>query len=428
MILRKVSFGVIAGVISLAIESLSTIITVWLLLKFLERNVAGLWLLCLSFMPLLTLAQAGLGPTIVRRFAAALAGSIADQQKMAMLAKRAFDVVILFVLIIFSLVYIFYFADASRNVVAPAESFVLYALFVLGLVIRVLALRRFQIMIGAGFVGWDRLALATGTVTSLLLTYTFLAHGKNATYIGVAYVVGAAVFYVASSVLYSRFLPVLARSKDGHFESSQLTPLFRESSGITILVIVNIIVMSADVWVVERLFGLQQVPAYVAQTKIVLLVSAVAGLVQQMIHPYIASAWSSGRLLEAQMYYKKGILCSLGLGAIGFGVIFVATPTLMEAWIGSGTFLGWPALVLQVLFGFIYINHVAFAYPVFATGNNPFIVASIVNALLSLPLSIALGLALGIHGVILGNMLGTLIPSVWVVLKAKDIFFQKSLS
>ena len=428
MTLRKVSFGIFAGAASLAVESVSTIITVWLLLKFLEANIAGLWLLCLSFMPLLTLAQAGLGPTIVRRFAAALAGGLAEQQKVAILAKRAFDAVILFALTIFSVVYVCYFADASRNTVASGEGIGLYTLFVLGLIIRVSALRRFQILIGGGFVGWDRLALSLGTVTSLLLTYAFLANGKSVMFIGVAYVIGATIFYIASCLLYRRLLPELTGSQHQHFDSSQLRSLFKESSGITVLVIVNIVVMSTDVWVVERLFGLQQVPAYVAQTKIVLLVSAVAGLVQQMIHPYIASAWSSSRFRDARMYYKKGIVCSWFLGLVGYGIIFFITPTLMEAWIGSGTFLGWPALTLQILFGFIYINHVAFAYPVFATGKNPFIVASIVNAILSLPLSIALGSKLGIQGVILGNLLGTLFPSIWIVLKSKNIFFQKNLS
>ena len=185
--------------------------------------------------------------------------------------------------------------------------------------------------------------------------------------------------------------------------------------------------MNADVWIVERLFGLEILPAYVAQTKVVFLVSAVAGLVQQMMHPYIARAWSENRKLDLEILYKRGIFASWLLASMGYIAIYFITPIFMDLWIGHGAFLGNSILLMQICFGLICMNHIAFAYPVFATGKNPFLMASVINALLALPLSIIFGMHYGIRGVILGNIIGTLFPSIWVIFKSHNIFLKNHL-
>lgn len=426
MSFARISFGVVAGATSLAIESAGAVAMLWVLLHYLPKDIAGLWLLCLSFMPFFTLAQAGLGPAIVRRIASAKASGPAAYCAEFSLAERAYDWVTLFLVSIFVLIYALYFSEVGASLLEPHTVVLLFSSFVASLLIRLFALRRFQLVIGWGHVGLDRLAMSAGTIVSVGSTYVLLAFTSNVLAAGVGLILGALFFYTLSC--FARRVLIEEKCRAGRTERAilPLSTLVNESGGLLILTLVNLVVMSADVWVVERLFGVSQVPAYIAQTKIVFLVTAVAGLAQQMIYPSIAAAWSANDDVNVRKLYKGAIASSWAIGLVGFAVLFTAAEPLLTAWIGPNSFLGYETLCLQLAFGLVYINHVAFAYPVFATGKNPFILASICNAALSLPLSIALGYRMGVTGVVLGNLLGTLLPSIWVVYKSHALIFTRT--
>jgi len=428
MSLARISFGVVAGAISLAIESACALAMLWVLLHHLPKDIAGLWLLCLSFMPFFSLAQAGLGPAIVRRIASAKAAGSAAYCAEFSLAERAFDAATLFLIGIFALIYALYFSEVGVNLLEPNAVALLFSSFVASLLVRLFALRRFQVVVGWGYVGLDRLAMAAGTIASLGATYLLLSFTRNVLYAGLGLILGALLFYALSCIARRVLIQEKCSAQRQRQSALPLSSLVSESGGLLILTLVNLVVMSADVWVVERLFGVAQVPAYVAQTKIILLVTAVAGLAQQMIYPSIAAAWSANAHASVKRLYMGAIVSSWGIGVLGYAMVFATAEPLLTAWIGPESFLGYKILMVQILLGLVFINHIAFAYPVFATGNNPFIVASIFNALLTLPLSILLGERMGIIGVVLGNLIGTLLPSAWVVYKSRQYLLIRPVS
>ena len=72
MISRKISFGVIAGGLSIAASSLSGLIIYPLLLKSLSKEIAGLWFFYTSLSVIISIGHTGLAPIITRRTSAVI--------------------------------------------------------------------------------------------------------------------------------------------------------------------------------------------------------------------------------------------------------------------------------------------------------------------------------------------------------------------
>ena len=72
MIRKKLSFGIIAGGLSIAANGLSGLLVYPIILQKLSAEIAGLWFFFTSFTIIINLAKAGLAPIVMRRAASVI--------------------------------------------------------------------------------------------------------------------------------------------------------------------------------------------------------------------------------------------------------------------------------------------------------------------------------------------------------------------
>ena len=302
---------------------------------------------------------------------------------------------------------------------------VTFALVAVGYAIKLYAIRNTYVVNGVGEVGKDKLLNMISALFTTACIYLVLRAQLGLIALGVVFVANSLIYLGASHYLLRVFLPsVPKRAADRR----EVWSMFADGSGLLVLNVVALIVMNTDVFIVERLFGLEVLPKFVALLRLMNLVIAVALLIPQMTFPYVSMAWARTDFVTARRYYLLGVFSAVGLAMVLSALITVLGPHLIPLWLGPDSFLGIGVLGALMGFAVLYVHHAAHSSPVIATGTNFFTVPALVNAGLSLPLSIVGGLRFGVAGVVLGNALATLLPSVWVVARSYRHFSRAAHS
>ncbi len=418
---KKISFGVIVGAISLAVDSLSGLVVLPILLKFLSKELAGLWVFFLSFTALINLAQAGLGPVVIRK-SAELKES-AQQKDIAAFYKlinASYSIVAALVFVICVIIYFAYILWVLQPINFVLVGSLSWAIIALGYAVRIYSVKNYHIVNGFGEVGWDKVAQIVVSIVNLILFYLVLNLGYGIVGVSTVFLISNFIHLFASVYVLNKFTDLAALSASNKIKRTDIIDLFSQSGKMLLLNLVGFIVMNTDIFIVERMFGLKTLPYFSALAKIVWLIIAVASLFLQMVYPYIAINWAQKNFMKCRRLYISSVQLALGIGIVLSIISFYLAPYIVPKWVGI--YLGPSLFSLQLLFGLIYIHHVAHANAVIATNSNAFILPAIANALLSLPLSIAGGYYWGLNGIIIGNIAATVIPSFYVVLWSYRFF------
>lgn len=414
---KKVSFGVIAGGLSLAVDSLSGLIIFPLLLKYCTKEIAGLWLFYTSFSVIINLGQAGLAPVVMRK--AAEAKNSEDSQAILSfkgLIDRGYQIVTLVVTTICALLYflyIYFVVKEDSNLFIQGT--IAWVLFSLGNIVQMYFIKNLHIINGFGEVGWDKLLNIIISILRLSGYFVVLKIGQDLVGLSIVYFGATVVFAIGSLILLKKFLPMLRRGHQSRPRRKEVVSLFKVGGQVLILNVVGILVMKKDVYIIERFLGLDTIPLYSSLGRVQSMIYAVSMLVPQMLFPFIAESYTKKDFNRSYRLYWRGIKLSI-FGAIGVSLILLLLANkLIPLWLGDGNYLGDSIFGLILLFGLINIHHNAHSTAVISTGANYFMWPAVANAILVIPFSI-LGMQLGgIPGMLIGNILATIIPSIYVV-------------
>ncbi len=416
MSIRKISFGFVLGILSRAVDGIVGLVLFPVLLKFMSKDTVGIWILFMSFSYVINLAQAGLGPVIVRLAAEAKANFDFSQTNLLYnTVTRGYLLVVLVVIIITFAIYVFYVGPVLSHHNLSEAGTLSWIMVSMGYILRIYATRNINMINGCGELGWDKLLQIIVTIFSIVFFYIMLQCGFGLTGLGMVFFIASIIYSFGAGTAQQYFVKSSVNWSDQSIKWQSIQVLFKQSAPLLIVNVSAFLVMNTDVFIIERLFGLSVLPFYSALSKVVILIITVSTLIQQMTYPYVAMYWTQHKHELCASIYIKSVLTSVGIGLIlSLGAYFLA-PFIVPLWLGSGNYLGGHIFGLQLLFGLIYIHHSAHASSVIATGANNFMIPAVINALLSVPLSYLLGKYMGIHGVVLGNILATLVPSIYVV-------------
>ncbi len=416
MINRKISFGVVAGGVSIAASSLSGLIIYPLLLRTLPKEVVGLWFFFTSFTVIINLGQAGLAPIVTRRAAEA----IIDGRKSVLsdfysLIKRSFLIVSVIVLVICVFLYFFYVHWVLlENIRFFKEGLIAWLFFVAGNLISIYNSKNIYIINGFGEVGWDKVIQILNSIFLIAGYFLILNMGYGLVGLSFVFFVSSLLFLVTSKQLVKKKISNEILS-NGNSTKRKVVEIFKEGSQILVLNIVGILIMNKDIFLVERFLSLGTLPSFSALSRIQGIVMSISLLIPQMIFPFISQSYALGDFKNVKKMYWQGVIFSVVVAlAISF-ILLIFSDIIFPLWLGKSNYLGGKILFLLLVMGFLSIQHNAHASAVISTGSNTFMFPAIINALLSLPMAYFGIKYFGIEGMILGNIIATILPSIYIV-------------
>lgn len=424
---RKYSFGLISGSVSLVVESLSGLVILPMLLHFMPKPEVGIWLIMTSVTGAILLLQAAFGPIVTRVSAGWTGenkreGNIDNNQFMAIIA--AYRIVLMIVLSVSVLVYILYLRFVFTAAGVALQKQLVWLLITGGFLARTYSTKNYYIVNGFGEVGWDKVVQIATTIITISGYFVVLIFGMRLLGLGVIYFSAQMIgLFLSYTVLKLKANNAFTHKKS-IVDSRQLMNLLRQVGEIAILNTVGYVVMNADIYLVERFFGLSIVPFYSGLTRIGFLISSVALIGLQMAYPFIAKAWNDEDFVSACRWFKSGIRTSVLIGATLSILAFIIAPVMVPVWLGTNGYLGGKIFFWMLFYNVIYINHNAHATPVIATGANNFLIPAIVNAVMSIGLAVLFAKWIGIQGIVIGNMVGTLMPSAYVIWWSNKHFYK----
>jgi O-antigen/teichoic acid export membrane protein len=410
---KKIMFGVGAGMISLALDGLASIITLGLLIRYLPAREAGYWILITTTGSFLLMLQCGLGPTVAREVGQTrIPENQARLPQLLGTVRQAFVVVAVLVALVAVALHFFYLRGAARSSQLGSNTALAWFCYAAGIAMNLQGQGRLFILDGFGEVGWEKVFRIFLTTFGLAAVWLALRTDANLVILGVIFAGQSALFWLAAAAKVHVSLPITRVTAPP--EAGQLTRLFHASGKILFLNLGSYAVTYFGVFVVQRQFGLATVTPFTAMLRVGLLLSAVATLLPQMLYPYVATAWAAKDWDRCRRYYLLGVVGAVGLYILMAVPLFLLREPIFTHWLGKSQFLGTPTLATFLVYQLMYVHLVAHSTPVLATQGHAFIVPSTICALLTPILVALLPRWFGIPGIPLGMIFGVL-PSSCVV-------------
>lgn len=405
-----------AGVLSLAIDGLAGLIVLPMLLEFLTKEIAGLWLFFISFSALIALGQAGLAPVVTR-----LTAELKSNSKTILgnnfwgTTFWSFNLATFFVCIICITLYFVYVKGVLIEQNFVYQGTLCWFFLSLSHMIRIFFIKYLHFVNGFGEVGWDKIIQIFVALLNLGGFYFVLKLGFSFNALGIVYLLSGILFAILSYYIFKKFNQSYIPTSKITTSKKHILLLFGESGKILILNLTAFLVLQSNMFIIERIIGLKILPYYAGLYRITTLVLAISGMVTLMLFPFISQSFAKNEVSKVKDIFKRNIFISNGITILLSLLLFILAPYLIPIWLGPDGYLGPDVFGSMLILVIIYANHNAFANSIIAIGANTFVYPAVLNAVLSISLAIFGGIKFGIIGIILGNIIGTIIPSIYVV-------------
>jgi O-antigen/teichoic acid export membrane protein len=420
---KKIMFGVGAGVISLGVDGLSSLLILRLLTEYLSPEKAGFWILVTSAGSLLLLLQCGLGPTIARAVAGlTVGGDQTNQRELLGAVRSAFRYIAATVALTAAVIYLAYLWPTARAAGLNWQSALSWFPYALGMAANLQGQSSLFVLNGHGEVGWDKVFRSLFTVLGFGAVWGALLLGADLPALGLIYLAQNLLFWLVADLKLKAFLGALASPLPAR--PGQIKTLFHEGSKLLLLNLLTFLITQFTIFIVERRFGLTEVVSYAAMLRVGVLIGTIGSLLPQMLYPYVARAWAAQDYAKCRRYYLGGVLAAVGTALAISIPLYLFGGEVFALWLGDK--VPYSAACFAAVLGFyvLYVFHSANATPALAVAGDAFTLPAIANAVMVLMLVFALSSAWGVIGVPVGMILGTLPASVYVVMRSWRIIMH----
>ncbi|MBX7207587.1 MAG: lipopolysaccharide biosynthesis protein [Verrucomicrobiaceae bacterium] len=392
------------NMLDLAVKTAAMFITTPLMIKGLGDTGYGSWLLVMSVTGYFLLIDMGMSFSATRFLAVALGKGDGERRRAILVAgtrfyRRAGFVVIGLTFLMMPLL----------PWLSPGHDDFSQACFCLGATGCVTGARflfRLPMIILRAHVRYDLLAAASlcRVVLQTLVMCRALTHGGTLTHVALIHCAGE----VAEMLLQALFARNMEPRQDG-VDEDQLrqtrSELFTYSRGIIAGAIGDNLRLQLNPFLISRMQGLAQLPAYSIGTRLItLLQDAVNALFGgQLLSAFgqLHGAEESGRL--RQQYLRVTHITSGFSAAAMAGVVFLARPFL-ERWVGPSLIPAYHVLLILALpYALHFMQYPAYNL-MYTIGRTQWVVwLCFAGGICSAVLSIILGLRHGMTGIVLGS-------------------------
>jgi O-antigen/teichoic acid export membrane protein len=422
MRLKRLGLGVIAGFASFGVDALVSTLVFPLLLFYLGKAEAGVWMLFSSVGAMLLTLLNGMAPAATRAVAQMAGRSTTADFKPEEfgILRKSVNTMHLAVSIVAFLVgvvpLLLYFHGVAMSNHLPFLAIGAgWCGYLVGWLARVWVGRNFCIMDGFGHVGLDRITRTVSGLLNLGLLMILLPRGWGVLAPVTAYAVIGIALYFVTDWLVRITVPAVWLQQPGRHDRAESKKLAIDSGSMIVLGMTSYVVSQSCVIFVEHSHGAATVATFAPMARVTQLLGAAAMVPNAMIFPYLASAWSSGDMKRFRKLSSLIICGAPALYALPAMVLFLFPSQIFGRWLGAANFVGTPVARTFIIYGFVYTLHCSLAMPALAARHRSFVREAVINFVLVIVLLPLFGAAFGLVGYPLAMIVGTLVPSSMVL-------------
>ena len=358
VIFKKVSFGFIAGVLSIGIDGLAGLIVLPMLLEFLTKEIAGLWLFFISFSALIALGQAGLAPVVIR-----LTAELKSNSKTILgnnfwgTTFWSYNLATFFVCIICITLYFAYVKGVLIEQNFVYQGTLCWFFLSISHMIRIFFIKYLHFINGFGEVGWDKIIQIFVALLNLGGFYFVLKLGFSFSALGIVYLLSGILFAILSYYIFKKFNQSYIPISKITTSKKHILFLFGESGKILILNLTAFLVLQSNMFIIERIIGLKILPYYAGLYRITTLVLAISGMVTLMLFPFISQSFAKNEVSKVKDIFKRNIFISNGIAMLLSLLLFILAPYLIPIWLGPDGYLGPDVFGSMLILVIIYLSY-----------------------------------------------------------------------
>ncbi|MEO8330915.1 MAG: hypothetical protein ABI479_00655 [Gallionella sp.] len=414
---RKIFQGVLSGFGLTIVSIFVAFVQLRLVIDFLPRSIAGIWLLFLSLGAYIAFFDLGISPTLSREISFILGGNSEEPSNRRQIADllatclRIFQVVAAAVFIIGLIA-----GMAFLWSIAPTDSIreisIAWVVFMVGASINIIGGAAYASLYGLGDVATERISRALTQLFGLGLSYLSLYLGFGLVGLTTSWVIQNLLSRVVSAfILYQRH-PWLRQEK-GQAQRTIVKKIVGPSLKWAATGLGAILILQTDNVIIAATLGPSAIPSYEAVAKIAMTLMTLSLYIVTSSSPFLSKAYASGDNNIVNEMLLRNV--RLSMSAIVFLVSFMAAfgEQVINLWLGPGNFVGFPVLWTLLLMVLLETHHVALATATMATGRIAFVWAAIGAGVLNILLSLVLVRYWGLWGVALGTMIAQILTNNW---------------
>lgn len=255
----------------------------------------------------------------------------------------------------------------------------------------------FQILIGAGVIGSLYIYPKISVIAAVILMLSILQ-------------------YVALKVVLNIVSEKQLRASAGNAnEKELLSRLWKIAAPIGIVSSASYCITSIQVPMVGAILGAAAVtPFYLAQRIAMVFMQAIVQIYHPQI-PIFTMDFSRGDFQRAHMRIKRTLILIVSVAFSAFLIFYIASPFLVKLWVGEGRYVTNDVLLLMSMDYFILCVASVLGQFVLASGRNPFVISTLINAAFNLTLTVIFCFKFGLLGLPMSTLISGLISNYWFI-------------
>src|SRR6266702_689890 len=413
---------IISGAASSLIYIVSTIVTAMIQLhyvvRFLPKELAGVWILFLTVGAYVAFFDLGISPTLGREIAFARGNREIDE---ATRQNRIADILascgylyrwIAAAAAILSIgcgaLYILHVFDAPKGQVVA----VAWTIFSVGAAFNLLGSTAFAGLFGFGDIAVEKLLRSACLWFGLILSSISLYAGFGIMGPAIGWALqGLLARMIARRVLQKRYLG--PEYPAGVVRTDVLRQIAGPSLKLATIQLGAILILQSANPLIAIVIGASAIPLYEPISRMSAATMTLALLVVSASSPFISSAFAAKDLLTVKKMLFRNLRYGMAITVVACTVLGISCSKIVEAWLGKGFFAGSAVAWVLLIMVSLEVHHVIFDTVMMASGQIVFVKPALIAATINLILAVILAGKFGLLGVALAVMIAQLLTNNW---------------
>jgi O-antigen/teichoic acid export membrane protein len=423
-ITRRIAFGAVASWVNRGSTVLLGILLMPVLFGHLPKEELGVWLLLGQSWAAMGILDLGIGFTLTRRIALArgksgvnpnaplTAETLCEIADLTEAGRRIYHLMAVAVFVVSWLLGFFYLKHLQLHEISHTTVWIAWTILCASQACAVWTTVWTCLLQGIGYVGWDALiASLIGTTTLTTQIVVVLCGGRL-----IALALVATTGALAQRWL-TRWLARIRRpelfSVRGKWNPQVLkgTPTLALRAWLTSLG--TVLIFNTDQFFIASSQGAAAIPAYRAAFLIVLNLNMLAVTFGGASSVFVSHLWQAQELATLHHIIQRNLRLGFLIILCGSSALLTLGPKLFDVWIGPGKFVGYPILVVFVIWLTLETQSFIIAAGSRATEDEAFAVSMLLGGGLKLLLSWLLMQRLDLLGIATGTLLAQLVTNNW---------------
>lgn len=415
---QKIYFGILSGAGRIVISIIAAVIQVRLIIHFLPKDLAGTWFLFLSIGYYIAYFDLGISPTISREISFLLGNKNKDEHSknkeiahLIATCLRFFQVTAAFVfftgLIVGGIFLLKVAPQGNMKEVGAA-----WIIFIIGASLNLLGGAGFAALYGLGNIATERIIRSFTELLGLIMSVVSLYLGYGIIGLAGSWVIQGLVGRFFSWVALYRQHPML-KSVRGEASMAIFKKIAMPSFKWAAMNLGAILILQTDNVIIATTIGTSSIPPYEAIIKIITALATFSMLIVTSSTPFLSKAYAAREHDEFMTLLFRNVRYGMALMIICVTFLSVFGNNVVNIWLGSGNFVGFPVLWTLLAMLTLEVHHVILASATMAAGYIVFFWAALISGILKIAFSVILGHYFGLWGIAAGTLIAQLLTNNW---------------